>query len=112
MPNQFSDGNDLDDLDDVRAARQDARAAKADRRAGKDTRENSVREARRQDRENLKKARTAASLPKVKQCRDAESTQFGAVAVKVDQNRWGIMHPTQGGHWADDSEVKGWDVCT
>lgn len=32
----------------------------------------------------------------------------GAVAVKAGKNRWGVMHPTNGGHWADDAEVKDW----
>ncbi|WRQ08608.1 hypothetical protein JDBV13_01760 [Mycobacterium phage mckenna] len=33
---------------------------------------------------------------------------FGAVAVRAGVNRWGVMHPQHGGHWAGDVEVNGW----
>lgn len=52
------------------------------------------------------------TLPAVKQCTDPESHQFGAVAVQADENRWGVMHPTNGGHWATSSEVDDWTEVT
>lgn len=50
----------------------------------------------------------AKKLPTVKQCTEPESHLFGAVAVKADTNRWGVMHPANGGHWATDAEVADW----
>ncbi len=47
-------------------------------------------------------------LPDVKQCANVESHLFGAVAVKAAENRWGVMHPTNGGHWATETEVADW----
>ncbi len=47
-------------------------------------------------------------LPAAKQCTDTESHAFGAVAVQAGENRWGVMHPANGGHWATDAEVTGW----
>ncbi|MCV7308825.1 hypothetical protein [Mycobacteroides immunogenum] len=47
-------------------------------------------------------------LPEVKQCAIAGSHLFGAVAIKAGENRWGVMHPANGGHWATDGEVDGW----
>lgn len=47
--------------------------------------------------------------PEVRQCQDPEHWQFGSVAVK-GQNNWGVMSPGNGGHWADDDEVKDWKV--
>lgn len=47
-------------------------------------------------------------LPEVKQCTDVESHLHGAVAVEAGDNRWGVMHPTNGGHWATDAEVADW----
>lgn len=46
--------------------------------------------------------------PVVKQCTDTDAPMFGAVAVKGGDDRWGIMHPTNGGHWGTDDEVKDW----
>lgn len=39
-----------------------------------------------------------------------DETQHGSVAVKAGKNRWGVMNPTNGGHWATDDEVKEWKV--
>lgn len=51
-------------------------------------------------------------LPEVKQCTDTDSHLYGAVAVKAAENRWGVMHPTNGGHWATDEDVDGWTEVT
>lgn len=48
------------------------------------------------------------NLPEVKQCTDTDSHLFGAVAVKAGDNRWGVMHPSNGGHWATDVDVSDW----
>lgn len=48
------------------------------------------------------------NLPEVKQCTDTTSHLFGAVAVHAGENRWGVMHPAHGGHWATDTEVSDW----
>lgn len=45
------------------------------------------------------------SLPAVKQ-----NSETGASAVAAGANRWGVMHPVHGGHWADDAEVADWPV--
>ncbi|QRY43192.1 hypothetical protein JVX93_21850 [Mycolicibacterium boenickei] len=50
----------------------------------------------------------AKKPPTVKQCADAESHMFGAVAVRAGEDRWGVMHPANGGHWATDAEVADW----
>lgn len=50
--------------------------------------------------------------PAVKQCTDEESHLFGAVAVQQGPNRWGVMHPENGGHWAFDHEVQHWADMT
>jgi hypothetical protein len=52
-------------------------------------------------------------IPEVRQCQDVGHWQFGSVAVKAGENRWGIMNPMppsnpSGGHWGDDEEVKDW----
>jgi hypothetical protein len=48
--------------------------------------------------------------PEVRQCQDVEHWQFGSIAVAAGDNRWGVMSPTNGGHWADNDEVKDWKV--
>lgn len=48
--------------------------------------------------------------PETRQCQDREHWQFGSVAVKAGDNRWGVMSPDNGGHWATDDEVKEWKV--
>ncbi|MDH6199174.1 hypothetical protein M2272_005842 [Mycobacterium frederiksbergense] len=50
----------------------------------------------------------AKKPPTVKQCTDRESHMFGAVAVQAADDRWGVMHPANGGHWATDNEVADW----
>jgi hypothetical protein len=55
---------------------------------------------------------TDQSLPEVRQCADPGHPQYGAVAVHAGENRWGIMSPRNGGHWADDNEVNDWKVLT
>jgi hypothetical protein len=50
------------------------------------------------------------AAPEVRQCQDPEYHLFGAVAVSAGVNRWGVMHPLNGGHWADDEEVKNWKI--
>jgi hypothetical protein len=49
-----------------------------------------------------------AAAPEVRQCVDETSHMFGAVAVRASENRWGVMHPQHGGHWATDVEVHDW----
>lgn len=49
-------------------------------------------------------------IPEARQCQDQEHWQFGSVAVAAGRNRWGVMSPDNGGHWADDDEVKDWKV--
>jgi hypothetical protein len=55
---------------------------------------------------------TDQSLPEVRQCADPDHRQFGAVAVNAGDNRWAVMNPRNGGHWADDSETADWKVVT
>jgi hypothetical protein len=55
---------------------------------------------------------TDQSLPEVRQCADPDHPQYGAVAVHAGENRWGVMSPRNGGHWADDNEVNDWKVLT
>jgi hypothetical protein len=50
----------------------------------------------------------ADELPEVRQCQDTDNWQYGAVAVAAGANRWGVMTPVNGGHWADDDEVESW----
>lgn len=47
-------------------------------------------------------------LPEVRQCADEKSHLLGAVAVRAGDDRWGVMHPQHGGHWATDQEVADW----
>lgn len=54
----------------------------------------------------------AKANPKVKQCQDEKHWLFGAVAVAAGTDRWGVMHPENGGHWAKDAEVEAWKVLT
>jgi hypothetical protein len=46
----------------------------------------------------------------VRQQSDPDADQFGAVAVAAGPDRWGVMHPANGGHWAVDAEVQDWPV--
>lgn len=50
------------------------------------------------------------SLPEVRQCQDAEDFLYGATAVAAGADRWGVMHPVNGGHWSSDAEVASWKV--
>lgn len=53
------------------------------------------------------------TLPEARQCQDPQDPQFGAVAVKAPgENRWGVMNPNNGGHWATDDEVATWKVIS
>jgi hypothetical protein len=54
----------------------------------------------------------APGLPQVKQCNTIGDWQYGSVAVAAGPNRWGVMTPDNGGHWATDADVKDWDVAT
>lgn len=47
--------------------------------------------------------------PEVRRCLNEDDPQYGAVAVKGGDNRWGVMNPVNGGHWATDEEVKDWE---
>lgn len=47
--------------------------------------------------------------PEVRQCLDDHDPQYGAVAVEAGDDRWGVMSPVNGGHWATDEEVKDWE---
>ena len=51
-----------------------------------------------------------ADLPQVRQCADPTHPLCGAVAVNAGENRWGVMHPANGGYWANDVEVYDWKV--
>jgi hypothetical protein len=51
-----------------------------------------------------------APAPEVRQQSDPDADQFGAVAVAAGPDRWGVMHPANGGHWAVDAEVQDWPV--
>ena len=53
----------------------------------------------------------APSLPEVRQCQDPEHWLYGASAVQ-GAGTWGVMHPQNGGHWADDDEVADWAVLS
>jgi hypothetical protein len=53
-----------------------------------------------------------ATVPEARQCQDPEDAQFGAVTVKAGEDRWGVMNPNNGGHWATDAEVDGWKVIS
>jgi hypothetical protein len=55
-------------------------------------------------------AAKAKALPEVRQCTNEEDPQYGSVAVKAGANRWGVMNPSNGGHWSEDDEVKDWTV--
>lgn len=48
------------------------------------------------------------AIPETRQCQDEEHWQFGSVAVRAGEDRWGVMNPNNGGHWGTDSEVKDW----
>jgi hypothetical protein len=48
------------------------------------------------------------ALPEVRQCQDEENFMYGSAAVAAGENRWGVMNPNNGGHWATDDEVKDW----
>lgn len=50
------------------------------------------------------------NLPQARQCADPKHALFGAVAVRADNDRWGVMHPANGGHWATDEDVDAWPV--
>lgn len=50
----------------------------------------------------------AKKPPEVRQCQIQDHWLFGAAAVKAGANRWGVMHPDNGGHWSTDDEVKDW----
>lgn len=52
------------------------------------------------------------SPPEVRQCQDTDHYLFGAAAVAAGDDRWGVMHPGNGGHWANDAEVADWAVLT
>lgn len=53
-----------------------------------------------------------ADAPEARQCQTEDDFQFGSVAVKAGDNRWGVMSPANGGHWTNDAEVKDWPVVT
>lgn len=46
--------------------------------------------------------------PEVRQNLTPDADQFGSVAVKAGPDRWGVMNPLHGGHWATDAEVEAW----
>lgn len=48
--------------------------------------------------------------PEVRQCRDEDDPQYGSVAVAAGDDRWGVMNPNSGGHWASDADVEDWNV--
>jgi hypothetical protein len=50
------------------------------------------------------------SLPEVRQCADETHPLLGATALRVGENRWGIMSVANGGHFGDDTEVAEWTV--
>lgn len=37
-----------------------------------------------------------------------QNLETGAVAVQAADDRWGVMHPLHGGHWATAEEVVDW----
>ena len=53
-------------------------------------------------------APAAPAAPEVRQQQNPDADQFGAVAVRAADDRWGVMHPANGGHWATDAEVESW----
>jgi hypothetical protein len=50
--------------------------------------------------------------PEVRQCQDNTHPAYPAVAVNAGTNRWGVMHPANGGYWALDTDVSDWIVLT
>lgn len=50
----------------------------------------------------------AITPPVVKQNVTVGDWQFGAVAVAAGADRWGVMNPTNGGHWSTDKDVESW----
>ena len=54
---------------------------------------------------------TPAPLPEVRQCQIEQHPLWGATAVAVGENRWGIMSIANGGHYGDDAEVADWSVA-
>lgn len=46
--------------------------------------------------------------PEVRQNQNPDTDQAGSVAVKAGPDRWGVMSPANGGHWATDAEVADW----
>ena len=55
-------------------------------------------------------AAASPAAPEVRQNTTPDSDQFGSVAVKAGDDRWGVMNPANGGHWATDAEVESWTV--
>ena len=53
-----------------------------------------------------------APPPEVRQCQDTDHYLYGAAAVYASENRWGVMHPANGGHWATDADVADWKIMT
>jgi hypothetical protein len=54
-------------------------------------------------------------LAEVRQCQDSLDPMYGASAVQgtgLTAGKWGVMHPVNGGHWADDAEVANWEVLS
>lgn len=50
-------------------------------------------------------------LPEVRQCQDTTHFLYGATAVvNTTADRWGVMAPNQGGHWALPEDVATWAV--
>jgi hypothetical protein len=50
----------------------------------------------------------ADALPASKQCHINGHPLFGAIAVQASDDRWGVMTPVNGGHWAASAEVDDW----
>jgi len=53
-------------------------------------------------------SRTSKTAPEVRQCRDPKDPLFGSVAVRAGDDRWGVMNPVNGGHWASNADVEDW----
>lgn len=59
-------------------------------------------------------------LPEVRQCLDPESPYYQHSAVQgisplsgaLQQNRWGVINPRNGGQWCSDADIPGWVVVT
>lgn len=49
-------------------------------------------------------------LPEARQCVNEASHLFGAVAVKVSENRFGYISPEHGGGYATLGEVQDWPI--